>query len=105
MKKFTVELWAQQDLGHVEEVTLPDDIVIDPNDRNTLCLLSRLIVKYTNGSRTPDSKYQKRPLSNGDVVRVGQRRFCILSPKRQVDFKVPQEVDVEDYFVLELGRV
>ena len=93
MKTFTVELWAQLDLGHMEDVTLPEDIEVDPNNPNTICVLSRMLVKYT---KQAENGYQKRPISNGDVVRVGNRRFCIFVPNYQNDQK---------YYVLELSKV
>jgi hypothetical protein len=104
MKTFIVELWANQDLGRIDEISVPEDLVIDPDNKNTLCILSRYLIKHTNGLRTPESTYQNRPLLMGDVFRVGSRRFCILSPKKSIDYKIPQESEVQDYFVLELSK-
>jgi len=96
MKTFTVELWAHQEAGDAKIVTLPDDMSIDPDNRNTLCTLSRFLMKFSNGSKVQD--YQGRPLSNGDVVRIGNRRFCMLVGRSKKD-------DTMDYHVLELGRI
>lgn len=103
MKTFTVELWAAQDQGHVESVTLPEDVNVDPDNRHTLHIVSRFLIKYTNGSRTPGSEYQKRPLLNGDVFRIGNRRFCIISG--HIKNKDELHTWQNEYHVLELSKM
>lgn len=99
MKTFTVELWACQEVGETKLVTIPwtEDLSIDPDNKNTICVLARHLMKFTNGSRSNDSTYRDRPLSDGDVIRVGKRRFCIL-PER-----FPRKQTIIEYCALELG--